>query len=101
MRKVAALLLACCGLVAGCDSAPPAKPALLSGEEIATVAGRCGVPARTITVEQDKLRFDPPKGMAQSKQACVLAELRARLPNVSISYPALIQGQTRKDETKP
>lgn len=97
MKQAAALLLAPCGLVAACNQAPPPKPALLSEAEIATVAGRCGVAAGTITVEQDKLRFDPPKGMAQSRQACVLAELRARLPRVSIAYPAEIKGQTRKE----
>jgi hypothetical protein len=94
MRAPAALLLAICGLLAACDMKPPPKPPLLSAAKVATVAGKCGVPAKTIVIEDDKVKFDPPAGMSQAKQACVLGELRARLPNVSIDYAVKIKGQS-------
>ncbi|MEJ2408527.1 MAG: hypothetical protein P8Y48_04090 [Novosphingobium sp.] len=100
MRLAAVLLLAPCALLAACDSKPPPRPALLSGAKVAAVAAKCGVSARTITVEADKVKFDPAPAMAQAKQACVLGELRARLPHVSIDYAVKIKGQAER-ETKP
>ncbi|MFT4057826.1 MAG: hypothetical protein QM681_25220 [Novosphingobium sp.] len=79
---------------------PPPKPALLSAAKVATVAETCGVSAKTIKVGEDNVKFDPPRSMPQAKQACVLAQLRARLPQVSIDYAVTIKGQTKR-ETKP
>lgn len=101
MKHKAILLLASCGLLAACDNKPPPKPALLSEAKIAAVAAKCGVSAGTIVVKEDALKFDPPSGMPQSKQACVLAELRARLPHTSIDYAVKIKGQTDREESKP
>lgn len=100
MKNAAALLLAGCGLLAACDMKPPPAPALLSDAKVATVAAKCGVSAKTIKVGADKVKFDPPRGMPQAKQACVLGELRARLPQISIDYAVKIKGQTER-ETKP
>ncbi len=94
------MLLVPCGLLAACDSKPPPRPALLSEAKVATVAAKCGISAKTITIEEDKVKFDPPSGMPQAKQACVLGELRARLPQVSIDYAVKIKGQSER-ETKP
>ncbi|MCJ2177547.1 hypothetical protein [Novosphingobium album (ex Hu et al. 2023)] len=85
-------------LLAACEMKQPPAPALLSEAKVATVAAKCGVSAKTIKVEVDKVKFDPPHGMPQAKKACVLGELRARLPQVSIDYAVKIKGQTERDK---
>lgn len=94
-----AALAGLCTLLAACN--PPPRPPLISQAEINTVAADCGISAAAIVVKGDKVRFDPPRGMAQSSRACVLKELRERLPHTSIEYPDKIKGQTQREETKP
>jgi hypothetical protein len=94
-----ALPLAICGLGAACE--PPSKPELLSRAEIDVVAQECNVSADAIAVVEGKLMFDPPAGMAQSSQACVLKQLRERLPGTAIEYASGLKGQAKKDEKKP
>jgi hypothetical protein len=87
LRRAAVLASGLFSLLAACGSPPP-KPPAMSDAEIAEVAMRCGTAASAITLQEDKVIFDPPKDISYESSTCVLKELRARVPAMPIGFVA-------------